>query len=804
MQLSIGKKLGLGFGIVIVAIFISTLLNIYQLNSMKSSQTQVVKVRYPILLAGKDLINGMNQSLAALRGYMILGGEPQAAQKFKAERDMAWQDIDKSVKFLDGIVDSMDQRSIEIIRKIKDALPTIRDNQLAIEHIAQTPENQPALEMLIKDAGPKANEMLDHLGEMIEIEGELDADEERKGLLKFLADSRGAFAISVGSLRAYLITGESVFKDRFDVNWQINTDAFLEIEDTIELLTEEQLEFWQKYGTLREQFAPISIDMFDLRLSEEWNIANHMLENDVEPEIHVISALLNEMSRMQRQEVDADIDSLDSILTSVFIFMIAATVIAVAIGAVTGTRISQTIAASMQLLVAHAREIAEGNLASKHTDNEIQNSGDEIGMLAANFAGMSTSLSSMISTVKGHGIQMRIASFQVASLSEEILCASQQEENRSGEVKTATDTLLEASQRNLSLATEASEVVNSAREQAKIGIEAVDLTITEMEQSVNEVKQTSIEIQALDEASQRIYNITDTIHQIADQTNLLALNAAIEAARAGEHGRGFAVVADEVRNLASKTSTATVEITELIKVLKEKVEQSIDAMGRAANHVYSSQEKAAVTASAINSIGDSVTQISVSSQEICGGADTQMVQLRLLQDKLGQLFETLREDGSRAGAVSIIARVLHGVTENVNSSLDKFVTLPFERQDVAVTGERRAEQRLEGCLRVEISQGNAVYEGVTRNISGGHLGVELSTSLDNDLPLSLTVFLPNNDFIDYKNQMPLTLEGVLVRDVQQDSVFQYGVRITSDDKTHLTKLREAFYFFEDSGNTVPE
>jgi hypothetical protein len=100
--------------------------------------------------------------------------------------------------------------------------------------------------------------------------------------------------------------------------------------------------------------------------------------------------------------------------------------------------------------------------------------------------------------------------------------------------------------------------------------------------------------------------------------------------------------------------------------------------------------------------------------------------------------------------VSINTRVLYSVVENVTLWLDKFTTLAFERDD-AVANERRADKRMDGCLRVEICQGNASYEGVTRNIGAKSLGIELSTTLNCKLPTALTVFLPHKDFIDYKN-----------------------------------------------------
>ena len=130
----------------------------------------------------------------------------------------------------------------------------------------------------------------------------------------------------------------------------------------------------------------------------------------------------------------------------------------------------------------------------------------------------------------------------------------------------------------------------------------VQESLTEVSSLVEEIDSASLCMDSLNEQSKKINNVLEVIGAIADQTNLLALNAAIEAARAGEHGRGFAVVADEVRNLASRTQKSTLEINEMLEELHRLVTQSMDAMSL-------SQERSGRTVDSSRAISDSLTSI---------------------------------------------------------------------------------------------------------------------------------------------------------------------------------------------------
>jgi methyl-accepting chemotaxis protein len=134
-------------------------------------------------------------------------------------------------------------------------------------------------------------------------------------------------------------------------------------------------------------------------------------------------------------------------------------------------------------------------------------------------------------------------------------------------------------------------------------------TISEINKIADSVTSSSVNIQTLDEESKQISNIINVINGIAEQTNLLALNAAIEAARAGEQGRGFAVVADEVRKLAERTSSSTKEITQMIGAMQNATQSAVDGMEKGRTQVDEGVKMAART-------GDSMDRIQIGSQRV--------------------------------------------------------------------------------------------------------------------------------------------------------------------------------------------
>ncbi len=347
------------------------------------------------------------------------------------------------------------------------------------------------------------------------------------------------------------------------------------------------------------------LPMIDLLQGEKFAEADKLRKSVLEPLFAKASDGIDAVIQFQTQAAQKEFEQSLKQGKVARIASLASVGLGALLAILMGVFISRSINRGVSALEKASAKLAEGDL----TTQVSVNGHDELARVGARFNQMTQQFAHLISEVNTSSMQVNQNADALSVTAGQVAQSSRQQTMRAAEAASSVEQLNTSFKEIAATSEEIVSAANNARELSKQGNKVVASAVQGIERVARTVSESATSIADLGQRSTQIGKILSVIKDIADQTNLLALNAAIEAARAGEQGRGFAVVADEVRKLAERTTAATAEISTMISGIQNDTGQAVNSMRQGSEEVREGVDLANQAGKALQDISRSVEQV---------------------------------------------------------------------------------------------------------------------------------------------------------------------------------------------------
>ncbi|WP_296181091.1 methyl-accepting chemotaxis protein [Pseudomonas sp. UBA1879] len=348
--------------------------------------------------------------------------------------------------------------------------------------------------------------------------------------------------------------------------------------------------------------------------------------------------------------------------------LIGGSIIAVICAILLGLAVTRMITRPIYQSVESASRVAGGDL----THAIVSGSKDETGQLLKALGDMQGSLKGTVQQIASASDQLASAAEELTAVTDDSTRGLQRQNDEIQQAATAVNQMTAAVEEVARNAASASQVSTQTADDAVKGQQQVQQAVTAMNTMTVEINDSTQRVEALAGQIRDITKVLDVIRGIAEQTNLLALNAAIEAARAGEQGRGFAVVADEVRALAARTQASTGEIESMITLVRNGADEAVRAMGKSQAIATSTQTLATEAGLALERISEGVSQINERNLVIASAAEEQAQVAREVDRNLVNIQDLSAQTAAGANQTNASSQELSRLAVSFNMMVGKF------------------------------------------------------------------------------------------------------------------------------------
>jgi len=430
---------------------------------------------------------------------------------------------------------------------------------------------------------------------------------------------------------------------------------------------EERLAY-EQYSTLLSHHRQLESQLIELSHNNQLEAMQQLLNTDLMDSAEKINAVLNQLVEINSHYATVADDDAAAQYRRAFNLVVGLLVLASALTLLFAWRLIRSITQPIANALRAAEEIAEGNLTRPITVD----GSDEAGRLLQAMVTMQEKLRDTLQSISGSAHQLASAAEELNSVTEEGARGLTQQNNEIEQAATAVNEMTSAVEEVARNAVSTSEASKSATTSASDGRDLVRETVSAIERMSSDVQGTASLIGDLANESRDIGKVLDVIRGLADQTNLLALNAAIEAARAGEAGRGFAVVADEVRALAHRTQQSTSEIERMIGSIQSGTEHAVDSMRNSTERAESTLSIARGAGQSLDTINSAISEINERNLVIASAAEEQAQVAREVDRNLVNIRDLSVQSTTGANQTQAASSELSRLAVDLNNLVTRF------------------------------------------------------------------------------------------------------------------------------------